>query len=132
MAAVVAAGAAIAAAGVAAAALSGLETYGAPGWDLRLAPAWAAPCAVNEPRHDRELLAPCARATGVVAHVRVQGSGEEREVHLALVGEFGVLIVKLGDPQVLPTPAVGERVHVVGALVRASNGMREIQAWSLG
>jgi hypothetical protein len=52
-------------------------------------------------------------------------------VHFALVGRFGALIVKLGDPSLLRTPAVGSRVTVVGALVRADNDMREIEAWSL-
>jgi hypothetical protein len=107
-----------------------LETYSAsevPG----TAPAWSAPCFRHEPRHDRQLLARCARATGVVSYVRRSGSTHVHEVHFALVGRFGALIVKLGDPSLLRTPAVGSRVTVVGALVRADNDMREIEAWSL-
>ena len=112
-------------------ALTRLETYsgasGAPG----TAHAWAAPCYQHKPRHDRQLLARCARATGVVSYVRREGSPHVHEVHFALVGRFGALIVKLGDPSVLRTPALGSRVTVVGALVRADNDMREIEAWSL-
>jgi hypothetical protein len=110
-----------------AAALTGLETYSGAMEVPWTAPGWSAPCFKHEPRHDRRLLARCARATGVVAHVR----RDEHEVHFALVGRFGALIVKLGDPSLLRTPAAGSRVTVVGALVRASNGMREIEAWSL-
>lgn len=113
-----------------AAAVTRLETYGASA--ASGAPAWAGPCYAHEPRPDRELLERCARATGVVAHVRARGDGGWREVHFALVGRFGAVIVKLGDPDVLETPDVGTRVTVVGPLVRASNGMREIQAWLVG
>jgi hypothetical protein len=106
-----------------------LETYG----DARrlAAPAWSAPCFLHQPRHDRALLARCARATGVVAHVRSEGDTHAREVHFALVGRFGALIIKLGDPATLRKPRVGSRVTVVGPLVRASNDMREIEAWSV-
>ena len=114
-----------------AAAFTNLDTYGGASDGAGTAPAWSAPCLQHEPRHDRPLLARCARATGVVSYVRRLGSSHVREVHFAIVGRFGALIVKLGDPTLLRTPAVGSRVTVVGALVRASNGMREIEAWSL-
>ena len=115
----------------AAAAFTSLETFADETTSARAAPEWSAPCFRHEPRPDRVLLSRCARATGVVAHVRAQGSGESAEVHFALLGRFGALIVKLGDPAALATPSVGSRVTVVGPLVRASNDMREIQAWSL-
>jgi hypothetical protein len=108
-----------------------LETYSGASEVPGTAPAWSAPCFRHEPRHDRQLLARCARATGVVSYVRRSGSTHVHEVHFALVGRFGALIVKLGDPSLLRTPAVGSRVTVVGALVRADNDMREIEAWSL-
>ena len=115
----------------AAAAFTSLETFADESTSAAAAPKWSAPCFRHEPRPDRVLLSRCARATGVVAHVRAQGSGESAEVHFALLGRFGALIVKLGDPAALATPSVGSRVTVVGPLVRASNDMREIQAWSL-
>ena len=92
-------------------------------------PNWAEPCRFDEPRRDRERLAECARGTGFVAWVRTKGAGEGRDVHFALVGRFGVVLVKLGDPYGIATPRVSSHVTAVGALVRASNGMREIQAW---
>ena len=52
-------------------------------------------------------------------------------MHFALVGRFGALIVKLGDPRMIETPSVGSRITAVGPLVRARNDMREIQAWSV-
>jgi hypothetical protein len=116
---------------VAATAFTSLETFTERTTSSSKAPEWSAPCFRHEPRPDRLLLSRCARATGVVAHVRVEGSGESAEVHFALLGRFGALIVKLGDPHALATPSVGSRVTVVGPLVRASNDMREIQAWSL-
>ena len=112
-------------------AFTGLDTYSGRGTHRRAVPAWSTPCLDHEPRHDRELLARCARATGVVSYLRRKGSSPAREVHFALVGSFGALIVKLGDPTLLRTPALGSRITVVGPLVRASNGMREIEAWSL-
>ena len=114
-----------------AAALTNLDRSSGASDGPGTAPTWSAPCLQHEPRRDRPLLARCARATGVVSYVRRIGSRDVREVHFAIVGRFGALIVKLGDPSLLRTPAVGSRVTVVGALVRASNGMREIEAWSL-
>ena len=112
--------------------LTSLETYSPSGVTSDGGrPAWSAPCFSHEPRHDRRLLARCARATGVVAHVRTKESAGSAEVHFALVGRLGVLIVKLGDPRMLKTPSIGSRVTAVGALVRARNDMREIEAWSV-
>ncbi len=116
---------------VAAAALTRLDTYTEPAAATAAAPDWSAPCFRHEPRRDRVLLERCARATGVVAHVRAEDAPGAAEVHFALVGRFGALIVKLGDPLSLETPEIGSRVTVVGALVRARNGMREIEAWSV-
>ena len=114
--------------GVVAVAATRFERYDASG----PRPTWAAVCHRNVPRADRTLLAHCARATGVVGWIREEGSGASHEVHFALLGRFGIVIVKLGDPSRLETPSHGHRVTAVGALVRASNGMREIQAWEIG
>ena len=111
--------------GVIVAATTSFESY--KGTDVR--PRWAEPCRNDTPRHDRTLLADCARATGFVAWVRTEGAGPSRDVHFALVGRFGVIIVKLGDPNELRVPHISSHVTVVGPLVRARNGMREIQAW---
>jgi hypothetical protein len=113
--------------GVVTASTTSLETYSGSG----VRPGWAEPCRDDEPRHDRELLADCARGTGFVAWVREEGTGESHKVHFALVGRFGTILVKLGDPDAIATPRIASHVIVVGALVRASNGMREIQAWRL-
>jgi hypothetical protein len=94
-------------------------------------PRWSEPCFVHEPRHDRALLAPCARATGFVTYVRTKGTHAAPEVHFALIGRFGALIVKLDNPLHLEKPGIGSRVTVVGPLVRAQNGMREIEARSV-
>ena len=113
--------------GVAVSATTSFESYaGAEPW-----PGWAQPCRDHKPRRDRTLLADCARSTGFVAWVREKGDGPGREVHFALVGRFGAILVKLGDPYELATPRIASHVTVVGSLVRASNGMREIQAWRI-
>ena len=127
--AVLATAAATAAAAVAS--LTRLETFGGREVESAARPGWSGPCFWRPPRRDRALLARCARATGVVAQVRARGPDRKDEVHFALLGRFGALVVKLGDPHRLRTPSVGERVTVIGPLVRASNGMREIWAWSL-
>jgi len=109
---------------------TGFQTYrgSTAGSDM---PGWSEPCFVHEPRHDRPLLAPCARATGFVTYVRRKRAHAAPEVHFALIGRFGALIVKLDNPLRLQTPGIGSRVTVVGPLVRAQNGMREIEARSV-
>ena len=113
--------------GAVAATTTSFESYSGSG----ARPDWAEPCRDDEPRRDRELLADCARSTGYVAWVREQRRSAGSEVHFALVGRFGVVIVKLGHPDRIATPRLASHVAVIGALVRASNGMREIQAWRL-
>jgi hypothetical protein len=105
-----------------------LSTYSTASAE-RDAPPWVAVCDAKVPRSDRVLLAHCAQADGFVAWVRKEGGNPPAEVHFALAGRFGVLIVKLGDPVDVRTPRLAEHVTVTGALVRARNGMREIQAW---
>jgi len=109
---------------------TGFETYDGSA-DRNQLPPWSEPCFSHAPRHDRALLARCARATGFVTYVRRRGAHTAPEVHFALVGRFGALIVKLDNPLHLETPGIGSRVTVIGPLVRAQNGMREIEARSV-
>jgi hypothetical protein len=116
---------------VAAAASTGLERHRG-GAAASGAPAWAASCYEHEPRPDRQLLERCVRATGVVVRVLERGEGDTYEVHFAIVGRFGAMLVKLEEPTAPEVPDLGARVRVAGALVRARNGMREVQTWAVG
>jgi hypothetical protein len=90
-------------------------------------PTWAKPCQDREPRHDRELLETCARVAGRVLAVRAEaGQTGPPEVHLAMIADFHLFVVKLAPGQ--GRPSLGSTVTVVGPLVRASNGLREIDA----
>jgi hypothetical protein len=100
-----------------------IDTYDSKG----RAPAWAAPCFRHDPRPDRELLDFCSRVEGRVLVVRHKGP--PRETHLALLAGFHVFVVKL--PRRVAAPAIGSRIAAVGPLVRASNGLREVQAWAV-
>lgn len=105
-----------------------VETFDA-GWRRppsasRVAPTWYLPCARRAPRSDRELLAACARVRGRVLAVRHEGA--ERETHLAVLAEFQLLLVKLGAGR--RAPDLGETIVAVGPLVRARNGLREVDA----
>jgi hypothetical protein len=112
------------------AARGGVTTFDGVDWSH--APAWASPCRGQTPRRDRRLLARCSRASGLVVWVRRKGpAAAPTEVHFAMLAGFHPLLVKLDDPRVQQAPGLGHRVTIVGALVRASNGMREIQAWSV-
>jgi len=79
-------------------------------------------CASIPPRPDRELIDRCARVEGIVLHVR----RERTETHLAVVARLHLFVVKLGDGA--RPPSAGSRLSAVGPLVRARNGMRELQA----
>lgn len=93
---------------------SGVSPAGTP-------PSWAQPCLRRAPRDDRILLARCARASGRVLWVRKRRG----ELHFALVTRFHLLVVKGG-----PAPAIGDTKLVIGPLVRARNGLREIEAFA--
>jgi len=80
--------------GVVATTTTSFESYSGSG----ARPDWAEPCRDDQPRRDRELLADCARSTGYVAWVREERTGAGREVHFALVGRFGVVIVSSAIP----------------------------------
>jgi hypothetical protein len=98
--------------------------------DQETAPAWSDPCRRHAPRPDRVLLHSCARVHGrVLAAKRTSDSDGTPEIHLAVLSEFHVFLVKLAVAA--PTPSVGSTITVVGPLVRARNGMREIQAWRM-
>jgi hypothetical protein len=94
---------------------------------LRSPPAWAKPCQDREPRDDRELLESCAQVAGRVVAVRaeVRPTGPP-EVHLAMIADFHLFVVKLEPGQ--RRPSLGSAVIAVGPLVRASNGLREVDA----
>ena len=80
-------------------------------------------CAAIAPRPDRELIDRCARVEGIVLHVR----REPTETHLAIVARLHLFIVKV-DGTGVRIPSTGSRWSAVGPLVRARNGMRELQA----
>jgi hypothetical protein len=123
---------------VAAALLAGLLLFGlavaVPGTVDRFdgalhatAPAWTAPCASITPRHDRVLLSRCARVEGRVLYVSREG--QPPDTHLAVVARLHLVLVKLrpGDG----VPPLGAKISVIGPLVRARNGLRELQAAAL-
>lgn len=85
---------------------------------------WLARCAEHEPRPDRLLLARCARVTGRVLVVR----REPGETHLLVTSRLHLFVVKLEGA--VRAPGLGSYATFEGGLVRASNGWREIDAWS--
>lgn len=88
---------------------------------------WLARCAQHEPRPDRLLLARCARVTGRVLTVRREGTGTARDTHLLVTSRLHLFVVKLEGAE--RAPGVGSYATFEGALVRASNGLREVDAW---
>jgi hypothetical protein len=95
----------------------------APG-EVRTSPPDAAAIAVcdaHRPRPDRVLIARCAQARGRVVWVR----RSHGETHLALVGRFHLLVVKVRGR----APSIGAEASFTGALVRSRTGFRELQAW---
>lgn len=86
-------------------------------------PGWTAPCYAFAARQDRDQLHFCARVSGRVLWVRERGSGEDYEVHTALVSRLHLVLVKTRDRK----PSVGSRFEAVGPMLRASNGLREIE-----
>jgi hypothetical protein len=92
------------------------------------APAWERSCTSGKVRQDRRRLAYCARADGLVlASTHGPGIGE---VHVAIVCDFHLVIVRLPDGSA--TPSLGARLVVVGPLLRARNGQRELEAFEVG
>jgi hypothetical protein len=89
---------------------------------------WLASCARHQPRSDRILLHRCSRVTGRVLVVRREGAGGSRDTHVLLTARLHLFVVKLEGR--VRAPATGSYVTVEGALVRASNGLREIDAWA--
>jgi len=92
-------------------------------------PAWARTCFRHDPRPDRKLLDFCSRVQGHVLLVHRKGQEYGREIHAALIARFHLFVVKLTRPSVIVRP--GATITVVGPVVRARNGLREIQAWSV-
>lgn len=88
---------------------------------------WPALCGSGQARMDRMHLAYCARMEGVVLYVT---HGPDRyETHLAVVGDFHVVIVDLDRPGAVP--GVGSRIVAIGPMVRARDGQREIEAFKV-
>lgn len=90
-------------------------------------PAWAGWCTKGIPREDRKRLAYCARIDGHVID-STHGPGP-RETHVAVVGGFHVVLVRL--PEGAPTPSWGTHIVAIGPLFRARDGQREVQAFWL-
>jgi len=94
------------------------------------APEWRAPCWRATPRHDRDLLARCARVEGRLVWARKDASGGlSRELHLAVLAHYRLYVLKLEGPHER-LPRLGSTVGAIGPLVRASNGMDEVQVFA--
>ena len=81
-------------------------------------------CDEHHAREDRVRLARCARVHGRVLWVR-RNAGE---VHLMLIARLHLFVVKLAPGTA--APGVGSALTATGPLLRASNGMREVQAFA--
>jgi hypothetical protein len=88
-------------------------------------PSWEHWCTRGTPRQDRKRLAFCARVDGRVVY-STHGPGP-LETHVALIGDFHIVIVRLLSGAA--TPANGARVVAIGPLFRARDGLREVQAF---
>lgn len=113
--------------------LAGLLTVSLPGQislqeTAAAAPSWARPCTERPARADRPRLAFCARVAGRV--VAVRRGPTPGETHLALVSRLHLFVVLL--PVATRPPATGSYLTAVGPLVRARNGLREVQAFMVG
>jgi hypothetical protein len=89
------------------------------------APSWMRWCTRGKAREDRKRLAFCARVEGRVldsTHGPAPG-----EAHLAVVGDFHIVLVRL--PDYVATPGTGTRIVAIGPLFRARDGQREVQAF---
>jgi hypothetical protein len=86
--------------------------------------AWTGPCIGRDGRQDRRQLAFCARVEGrVVADSHGPSAGE---VHVAVLGDFHLVLVKL--PAGRRTPSWGSDIVAVGPLVRGRDGLLEVGA----
>jgi hypothetical protein len=121
---VAAAGAfALLAAGLAVAVPGTIEHYDGA---LRLGerPGWSRACLGRAPRDDRALIHRCSRVEGRVLYVR----REPGDAHVAVIARLRLFVVKLAPESV---PPLGSTIAVVGPLVRAANGLREVQAFAV-
>jgi hypothetical protein len=90
-------------------------------------PSWEQWCRRGQVRRDRQRLAYCARVDGIViGTTHGPGAGEE---HAAVVGDFHLVIVRL--PDYARAPSLGTHLTAIGPLVRARDGQREVQAFTL-
>jgi hypothetical protein len=98
-----------------------------PATGVAAAASWERWCFEGRVRVDRQRLAFCARVDGLVVgstHGPAKG-----EVHVAVVGDFHLVIVRLHDGAA--TPSLGSRFVAVGPLLRARDGQREVQAFKV-
>jgi hypothetical protein len=107
-----------------------VDTYGSADSTVRVvsssAPGWAAPCLRTIPRDDRRLLKRCARVKGRVLWVKTrQEAGGRTKVHALVVARFQLFLAKF--PPNASGPRMAGSVTVIGPMVRARNGLKEIQ-----
>jgi hypothetical protein len=88
-------------------------------------PSWMYWCTRGKPRQERKRLAFCARVDGRV--IASTHGPNPTEVHIAVISDFHLVIVRLPDGTA--TPARGVQVVAIGPLFRARNGQREVQAF---
>jgi hypothetical protein len=88
-------------------------------------PPWEKWCSISQARVDRQRLAYCARIDG--REIATTHGPNPGEVHLAVLSDFHLTIVRLPDGS--HAPSFGAHVVAVGPLVRARNGQRELQAF---
>ena len=97
----------------------------APGTTPARGQGWTRWCSDGQVRTDRRQIGYCSRVTGIVlASTHGPAAGES---HLAIVGDFHLFIVRMPDRASDPGP--GTHIEVVGPLVRARDGEREVQAF---
>jgi hypothetical protein len=93
----------------------------------RSEPAWERWCTRGRARTDRLRLAWCARVHGRV--VWTTHGPSPGELHVAVVAGFHLTIVRTSYRE--DHPGVGSTLTAVGPLVRARNGQREVQAFTV-
>jgi hypothetical protein len=93
--------------------------------DAARTPGWERWCTRGKAREDRRRLAFCARVEGrVLTSTHGPAPGE---THLAVLGDFHIVLVRL--PDYAATPGPGTRIVAIGPLFRARDGQREVQAF---
>jgi hypothetical protein len=132
----VAVGAALAVAAFLVAGAGGIETYPAPlaGERPTGAPDWTAPCwrrgLVSNPRATHW----CARLRARVLWVKREGTERgDGDVHVVTVADRHIRYAKisLAEQRRLKVPGVGDRVTVIGPLVRGAHVDEQVRAYAV-